>query len=281
MHSINRKGADTIKTEEVKTPKKNSASSRNSSSSPVKRQRLDSFLVDEPIPMDLNDLDISKKRHTLVSSFCILRQLFLSHPFQDQNDYLRQFLKHEKSYLKCLMGDEIPPSNSICVTCGDSAADFRCSDCFGPHWWCRGCLLKSHIWQPFHRPQRWKDGSFEKVSLYDLGAVLNLGQSCLGGCCSEDGNPFGDRTMTVIHLNGVFTISIRFCRCQGAAPDHEQLFSNSLFASTFDRPETAFTFQLLDYFAIDNMECKTSAQSFFQKLRRMTNNAFPDEVPVS
>jgi hypothetical protein len=29
------------------------------------------------------------------------------------------------------------------------------------------------------------------------------------------------------------------------------------------------------------VECKTSAQSFFQKLRRRTNNAFPDEVPVS
>jgi hypothetical protein len=38
--------------------------------------------------------------------------------------------------------------------------------------------------------------------------------------------------------------------------------------------------EVLDHFGIDAMECKTSAQSFFQKLRRVTNNAFPDEVPV-
>jgi hypothetical protein len=36
----------------------------------------------------------------------------------------------------------------------------------------------------------------------------------------------------------------------------------------------------LNYYGIDATECKTSAQSFFQKLRRVTNNAFPDEVPV-
>ena len=53
--------------------------------------------------------------------------------------------------------------------------------------------------------------------------------------------------------------------------------------STFNRPETAFTLDVLDYYGIDAMECKTSAQSFFQKLliRRVTNNAFPEDVPVS
>ena len=87
--------------------------------------------------------------------------------------------------------------------------------------------------------------------------------------------------MTVIHLNGIFQLCVRFCRCQGASPEHEQLFRHRLFPSTFDRPETAFTLEVLDYYGIDAMECKTSAQSFFQKLRRVTNNAFPDEVPVS
>lgn len=87
--------------------------------------------------------------------------------------------------------------------------------------------------------------------------------------------------MTLIHVNGVFEHCVRFCRCLGAMSEHEQLFKHRLFPSTFDRPETAFTFDLLDYFSVDSMECKTSAQSFFQKLRRVTDNAFPDEVPVS
>ena len=57
-------------------------------------------------------------------------------------------------------------------------------------------------------------------------------------------------------------------------------FCHQLFPSTFDWPETAFTLDVLDYYGIDAMECKTSAQSFFQTLRRVTDNAFSDEVPV-
>ena len=86
--------------------------------------------------------------------------------------------------------------------------------------------------------------------------------------------------MTVIHVNGVFEHCIRFCHCSGASPEQEQLFCHWLFPSTFDRPETAFTLDVLDYYRIDAMESKTSAQKFFQKLRQVTNNAFPDEVPV-
>ena len=87
--------------------------------------------------------------------------------------------------------------------------------------------------------------------------------------------------MRLIHINGMFGHYVRFCRCEGAKSDHEQLFVYRLFPSSFDRPETAFTLDVLDYFGIDAMECKTSAQSFFQKLRRVTNNSFPDKVPVS
>src|SRR5437016_507923 len=175
----------------------------------------------------------------------------------------------------------MPPMVVCCSGCGVVKASFRCLDCHGPHWWCQPCLLKSHSHHPFHRPQQWIEGSFEKVSLCDLGYVFNLGHSSAGGRCPVEDDDFGDRQMTLIHVNGLFEHCVRFCRCLGAISEHEQLFRHRLFPSTFDRPETAFTLDLLDYYSIDSMECKTSAQSFFQKLRRVTNNAFPDEVPVS
>jgi len=190
-------------------------------------------------------------------------------------------LGHEKSYLHHLLNLEIPPSNPTCTTCGGPEAQFRCLDCYGPHWYCQYCLIESHTHHPFHRAQHWTDGSFENVSLGDLGYVFVLGHSGSGSHCPEDGNMSGDRRMTVTHVNGVFELCVKFCRCQGASADHEQLLSHRLFSATFDRPETAFTLDVLDYYGIDAMECKTSAQSFFQKLRRVTNNAFPDEVPVS
>lgn len=197
-----------------------------------------------------------------------------------QNDFLKQFQDHENSYLHHLLNLENPPSNITCHTCESLDGEFRCLDCYGDHWWCQDCIIKSHTNLPFHRPQKWKEGCFENISLSDLGYVFVLGHSGLGSSCQDDENIFGDRRMTAIHVNGVFQIYVRFCRCKSANSEHEQLFCHRLFPSTFHRPETVFTLDVLDYYAIDAMECKTSAQSFFQKLRRVTNNAFPDEVPV-
>src|SRR5882724_7750719 len=45
-------------------------------------------------------------------------------------------------------------------------------------------------------------------------------------------------------------------------------------------PRLLFTFDMLDHFYMDAMECKTAGLSFFQKLRRFTNNAAPESVPV-
>jgi len=39
-------------------------------------------------------------------------------------------------------------------------------------------------------------------------------------------------------------------------------------------------FNVLDEFLIDSLKCKTSASSFYSKLRRLISNAFPDTLPV-
>ncbi|KAG1892058.1 hypothetical protein F4604DRAFT_1875513 [Suillus subluteus] len=59
------------------------------------------------------------------------------------------------------------------------------------------------------------------------------------------------------------------------------LLRAGLFPASSTRPKTVFTFEVLDHFLIDTLECKTSARSFFEKLTRLTNNAFPDTVPVN
>jgi hypothetical protein len=284
VQSVSQRGKDMLTTEEVSTPRhdnKNACSSRgtNQSSSPAKRPKPDGFNA-EPLPCHFKGPDDDGRRQTLVWIFP-----WLSPPFSDdvkgQNDFLEQFLGYETSYLQHLLNLELPPGNITCTACREVDAQFRCLDCYGPNWWCQACLLQSHSQHPFHRPEQWREGSFEKVSLCDLGYVLVLGHSCSGLGCPEDDNFLGDRPMTLIHVNGVFQHCVRFCRCQGAIPEHEQLFRHRLFPSSFDRPQTAFTLDVLDYYGIDSMECKTSAQSFFHKLRRVTNNAFPDELAVS
>ena len=68
VHSINRRGAHIITTEEVKTPKRDapSTSQHGHSSSPLKRPKLDAFDTG-PIPIVLEgDDDITTKRQTMV-----------------------------------------------------------------------------------------------------------------------------------------------------------------------------------------------------------------------
>ncbi len=59
-----------------------------------------------------------------------------------------------------------------------------------------------------------------------------------------------------------------------------QLMMAGLFPATFRNPKTAFTFQVLEEFHLDNLECKTTPSQFFSRLRRITNDEFPNSVPV-
>ncbi|KAI6027080.1 hypothetical protein EDC04DRAFT_2869194 [Pisolithus marmoratus] len=88
--------------------------------------------------------------------------------------------------------------------------------------------------------------------------------------------------MTIVHTEGIFTHKISWCSCPGSDPIdwHLSLLREQLFPASMSKPKTAFTFDVLNHFLIDALECKTSAMSFYQKLKRFTNNAFPDRVPV-
>ncbi|KAI5998973.1 hypothetical protein F5J12DRAFT_784815 [Pisolithus orientalis] len=52
-----------------------------------------------------------------------------------------------------------------------------------------------------------------------------------------------------------------------------------LFLATSKAPRMAFTFQVLDDFIRDNVECGTSAMNYYSKLQRVTSSTFPHLVP--
>ena len=90
----------------------------------------------------------------------------------------------------------------------------------------------------------------------------------------------GQDTLIIAHSNGVFHHCIQWCACLGSAPHHIQLFRHGLSSASVICPKTGFTFDVLDHFYMDAMECKTTGLSFFQKLRKFTNNAALASVPV-
>ena len=89
------------------------------------------------------------------------------------------------------------------------------------------------------------------------------------------------RTMVIADTNGVHELPVVFCSCKGAPDEHMQLFDMGLYPATSKRPQTAFTFRLLDDVLLTAKACKTSIQNYYNKLRRLTNDLFPHTVPVS
>jgi hypothetical protein len=80
---------------------------------------------------------------------------------------------------------------------------------------------------------------------------------------------------------GIFKRQVLWCRCPNISKPYVQLLRAKLFPASFKRPTTAFTFDVLDHFRIDALECKTAAMNFISKLVRISNEAFPADIPVS
>ncbi len=92
----------------------------------------------------------------------------------------------------------------------------------------------------------------------------------------NDDNPI----ITIIDRSGVHEIGVRWCCCPDALERDMQLMTAGLFPATFRNPKTAFTFRVLEEFHLDNLECKTTPSQFISRLRRLTNDEFPNTVPV-
>jgi KDZ transposase family protein len=82
----------------------------------------------------------------------------------------------------------------------------------------------------------------------------------------------------VVHTNGIHTIAMVNCSCQGNEHLAKDLLAARLLPASFERIRTIFTAQLLDYFRLSNLEVKASAFQFYHLLQRLTNPMEPSTV---
>ena len=208
-----------------------------------------------------------------------------------------------EAFIHRYLDQECLPDDHSCKHCKTEPGQFRCINCFGQPLLCHSCCLAAHSSLPFHSIEKWTGEFFKKTSLNAEGFILHLGHG--GLCCPEnvtpameseiveDGEcevdevllegwePRDTRTLVIVDVSRVHQLIVSWCCCQDA-PDHStQLFQHSLFPASTTRPSTAFTFEVLKYFHVDAVECKTSAFNFFSKLRRLTDFSSPQSVPVS
>ncbi|KAG1770770.1 hypothetical protein EV702DRAFT_1181574 [Suillus placidus] len=160
-----------------------------------------------------------------------------------QNDYLRQWLPRQESYLHHLLDREAPPEDRRCFICDqDGVYKYRCN------------LFE-------------EDEPEDQLEPEDLPFV--------------SGPEFQpkENTMVIVDKSGVHRLEVLCCDCPNAMSPDIQLFRHGFFPASFNRPKTVFTFGVLNDFLLDNLECGTSAMNYYSKLRRMTSSMFPHLVP--
>ncbi len=161
--------------------------------------------------------------------------------------------------------------------------------------------MSIHQHLPFHNIEGWTGTHFKRVSFKSLGGVLYMGHS--GHMCPHNNlkgkHKCADKepenspepapsffhqeypVITVIDCSGITNHSVCYCMCPKAPPEWQQLYQLGYLPGSTSRPTSAFTFQVLDYFSLDNDETKSSAQAFISKLCRLTDKIFPQDVNVS
>ena len=227
---------------------------------------------------------------------------------QPIHDTLSEWLPYRDTYISEILALEKLPTNQMCFRCQSEQGIFRCKECFSQDLLCRTCCFTIHRNMPLHHIEKWTGQFFDTTSLNQEGFILHLGHG--GEHCpasyawrgqqgtqpgsSDEGEGEDDddevlptgwegrdrRCLVIVDISGVHQLRINWCQCKTAAEPHIQLLRNRFFPASMKRPSTAFTFSLLDHFHIDSVECKTSASSFFSKLRRLTNSSSPHSVPV-
>jgi hypothetical protein len=163
--------------------------------------------------------------------------------------------------------------------CGAETASYRCEECFDPPMLCKSCIISAHIKTPLHHIGEWSGTHFNRTSLFALGASLCLGHS--GDKCRHR-LPGPGRSTVVVHTNGIHQVRIEYCRCElpSEYSDALQLAQSRLFPATMERPETAFTFDVLNDFHLHSLTSKKAVMDYVDALRKHTNSAFPHNVPV-
>ncbi|KAH9922726.1 uncharacterized protein B0H18DRAFT_1183398 [Fomitopsis serialis] len=123
-------------------------------------------------------------------------------------------------------------------------------------------------------------GFFQTSSLYNVGARLFLGHG--GAPCPLFSLISGEglcHKITVVDVTGVHHVRVTFCQCSKPDSKPRQLLALGLYPASVLAPRTAFTFRVLDDFLLANKISGIAAQSYFERLRRLTSNAFPARVP--
>ncbi|KAF8991711.1 hypothetical protein BDQ17DRAFT_1392943 [Cyathus striatus] len=175
---------------------------------------------------------------------------------------LNDFLPHRDEYLDELLhhdgqGDFV---NDICSSCNAYDGVFQCLDCAcSKGLQCCNCIINDHKYLPLHRIEIWTGTNFDRILLQVLGLQVQLGNHH-ESCPSPEP---ASTNFVVFDISGIHPVSVNFCGCMTANAKHIQLMRAKWFPTTITRPQTAFTFDCLDYSHKLSLQSKITAYDFY------------------
>ncbi|KAF9006888.1 hypothetical protein BDZ89DRAFT_1144615 [Hymenopellis radicata] len=145
---------------------------------------------------------------------------------------------------------------------------YRCRSC-GDFVECKRCCLTRHERSPLHVIKVWREGTWERTTLRELGLVYQIGHG--GAPC-----PYPDQTprlMTVLHVTGVHVVAFRYCGCSAADTIHhiQQLLRTSWYPATTQRPSTCMTMEVLELYRRLKVIATVNVRDFVTTLESATD----------
>ena len=194
------------------------------------------------------------------------------------SDVLKDWEGRFDNILEDVLSFDVPSGAGSPCKCGKQEATVRCRDCFQARLECTDCLSTSHCYSPFHWIDVWNGDFLEKQDMSFLDFVLFLGHD--GEACPFIRGSMHPLTYTVTHTNGIHRVRVHECWCPRRRDTASQLLRAGLFPATLERPESAFTFDLLRQWDLHFLSSKKSAYDYFEALRRLTDNSGTRTVKV-
>ena len=121
-----------------------------------------------------------------------------------------------------------------------------------------------------HYAQCWENGFFDRTSLHALGYICHLGH---GGDACPAGSPH--HQLTIIDINGWHKLKVGFCKCRASGVSYEryrQLLRMSWYPASFNRPKTAFTFDVLETYHKVTLQGKLNLYDFYHAIMHKSDN---------
>lgn len=114
--------------------------------------------------------------------------------------------------------------------------------------------------------------------LADLGLQFHLGHG--GRICPKPRD--GPKDFRVFDTSGAHRISIAYCGCTPLTKEQRlrQLLRAGWFPGTITRPQTVFTFDLLDMFHELTLQSKTTLYDFYHTIIQRTDKMQLGKIPV-